>query len=347
LKLVKEEINKICEKFIEDERFFLIREELENLGSFSYYLINQEGEIVYNQSQDTNYCRIIKAIEIGKKRCESFWVSVFRKTKELRKNLVLRCSAKCLAFSIPLFVEDELIGVFFGCQIKDPTINYNEIKIDRLDFYTHKNNNIIKVESLREYQFVNSRINLIQGLCQMLIDLVVAKERLYYKDIELKNLEKFYELLETKTQLIEKTPLEDIYSLIVDLVSEAMNTEICSLVICEDNYLVIKSAKGLPQEIINKIKLRLGEGIVGYVAKTKQPLLVKDISKDTRFNIPHKPYRYYTKSLISAPLVYKNKILGVLNVNNEVTRRPFNESDLKVLCKISDKIAKILGSKIN
>jgi len=65
----------------------------------------------------------------------------------------------------------------------------------------------------------------------------------------------------------------------------------------------------------------LGQGLVGYAATTRQAVLVPDVSKDTRY-IELNPE---TKSELAVPLVYKDKVIGVLDL--EHTRRGFFTDD--------------------
>ena len=60
---------------------------------------------------------------------------------------------------------------------------------------------------------------------------------------------------------------------------------------------MIGLAKGLKKQVASKVRVKVGENISGWVAKTGEPLLIKDITKDKRFNI--RKGKYYTNSLLS------------------------------------------------
>jgi sigma-B regulation protein RsbU (phosphoserine phosphatase) len=66
-----------------------------------------------------------------------------------------------------------------------------------------------------------------------------------------------------------------------------------------------------------KHEIPLGMGLVGFAAQTKQAVLVSDVAKDTRY-INTNPE---TRSELAVPLVYKDKVIGVLDL--EHTRRGF------------------------
>jgi putative nucleotidyltransferase with HDIG domain len=93
--------------------------------------------------------------------------------------------------------------------------------------------------------------------------------------------------------------------------------------------LSIKAAVGLNEEIINKEKRKLGEGIAGWVAQSAQPLLLRDGLHDSQFrNIKKKEE---VKDALCVPLTYQGKVLGVISVNNRVGEKTFQDQDLELL----------------
>lgn len=130
--------------------------------------------------------------------------------------------------------------------------------------------------------------------------------------------------------------LEKSLNLLVDRIAEAMSVEIVSLMLIGRNKgeLLIKFAKGLDKEVVKNAKVKLGEGVSGWVAQTGQSLLIKDISKDSRFS--KRNGKYNTDSLLSAPLKIKDNVIGVINVNNKVSRKIFDEEDLDTLSRVAD-----------
>lgn len=131
--------------------------------------------------------------------------------------------------------------------------------------------------------------------------------------------------------------LEETLNVLVDRISQVMAVEIVSFMLISKNKneLIIRFVKGLDKEIIKNEKVKLGEGVSGWVAKTGEPLLVKNISKDSRF-VPRRNGKYYTDSLLSVPLKLQDKVIGVINVNNKISRESFNNTDLEILKTIAD-----------
>jgi DNA-binding response OmpR family regulator len=119
---------------------------------------------------------------------------------------------------------------------------------------------------------------------------------------------------------------------VIELLAEVVGVEIVSLMLLHeaDGTLRIAEAKGLDASVQRQAACRVGEGISGGVAKSGQPLLIRDLAQDPRFaGRPRNP-RYRTDSLMCVPLKVNGKTVGVLNANNKVTGEPFDEMDLAV-----------------
>jgi PAS domain S-box-containing protein len=164
------------------------------------------------------------------------------------------------------------------------------------------------------------------------------------KDLAQKNteLEKVVERLTTVNQIgnimnsiVDK---DNVIEVIVTTMAKTMNAKICSLMLTNENTdeLEVAYAVGLDGKKLRKV--RMGEGISGYVAKEGKPLLVVDIEKDPRFKLINDP-QYTTTSLVAAPLFSKGKVIGVLNVNNKLTGEPFNQDDLDLLTTVAGQAA--------
>ena len=131
---------------------------------------------------------------------------------------------------------------------------------------------------------------------------------------------------------------------ILEKAMEVLEVERASLMFMEEGKgeLFIKVSRGVEDEIVKNTRVKVGENISGWVAREGRPLLVENIERDSRF-VPRNTKRYYTSSLLSVPLQIEGKILGVLNVNNKVSRKSFNEDDLELLSGLADEASLAIG----
>ena len=97
--------------------------------------------------------------------------------------------------------------------------------------------------------------------------------------------------------------LEARLQLMLDAVLETLGAETGSiLLVAADTRMYVAAARGLSSEVVNNTCLELGESISGYVLRSGEGLLVRNIEQDDRFRRRNLE-RYYTRSFVSAPLV--------------------------------------------
>ena len=134
--------------------------------------------------------------------------------------------------------------------------------------------------------------------------------------------------------------LEQLLGTIIGLATKVIGARVGSIMLLNEagKELRISNAIGIDPEVVKNTRLPLGESIAGYVAKHGEPLIVKDVEKDRRFCRTNRQ-RYETKSLISAPLLVKERLLGVINLNNKKRGGKFDERDLKLLVTFANQAA--------
>ena len=131
---------------------------------------------------------------------------------------------------------------------------------------------------------------------------------------------------------------------IVDQTTDILESQKCSLMLKDKTTkeLYMQGAKGLNDELIKVTRVKLGEPIAGIVAKEGDPLLVKNIEYEKRFQRAKRP-SYLGRSFMIVPIKLEDKLMGVINVADKCSslsyEEPFNEIDLRVLCTIARKVA--------
>ncbi|MEW6095354.1 MAG: diguanylate cyclase [bacterium] len=340
LKMKNGELKKLFNNFVKSNEWERIKEIiLDKIGSTFCWMVDIEGHYSFKKQDDKNFCRMIKSSTGGEKRCETSFLFTLRQARKNKMPVCTVCDAGFLCFACPILVGKEVVGTIGGCQIANSDLNYSsygeiarKFNIDPDEFITivHKEDHLISMEVLE------IEVELITLLAQSAIELVFKREQLVEKEEEIKGISESYQLFGSSRESILNLGKENLYSLIVNMVSRAMGAEICSLMLLDEETqeLSIKAAVGLDIPIISKSKVKVGEGIVGYVINTGKPLLVEDIDKDTRFTRTYRSNRYYTKSLLTSPLTVKNKIIGAISVNNKATHGPFNQRDLELFTQI-------------
>lgn len=110
--------------------------------------------------------------------------------------------------------------------------------------------------------------------------------------------------------------LEDVLKLIVTLTANVMKAKICSLWLLDDKAgeLRIRATQAMSKEYLRERTLKVGEGIVGLVAKEKGPMVIYNVLKDVRYKEKKLAKKEGLVSMLSVPMMVKNRIIGVLTV---------------------------------
>ncbi len=205
---------------------------------------------------------------------------------------------------------------------------------------------IAKAEEELRYKAELEAVN--QLLARRVSELELANERIKRmleeirdKSVRLEKLVDRLRLLQYISQSISSMiNVDDIIKTVVDKSVNIMKARIGSLMLLDEEIgeLYIKYAVGLPEEVVAATRVRVGEQVSGWVAKEGRPLLVTDIEADPRFRKKNSPF-YETKSLVSAPVIVKGKVIGVLNVNNKIDGSSFIQEELELLVTLAGQTA--------
>jgi signal transduction protein with GAF and PtsI domain len=80
--------------------------------------------------------------------------------------------------------------------------------------------------------------------------------------------------------------------------------------------------------VIEGMRIRIGEGVAGRVAASRQPLLVQDVREASQHPLLRDQY-FTTGSFISFPLIYHDELVGVLNLTNRAQRGIYTDEDVE------------------
>ena len=132
-------------------------------------------------------------------------------------------------------------------------------------------------------------------------------------------------LNEIARELTSILNLDELLKRIAELVSRLIDYQMFSILLLDDagEKLQHRFSLRFQENIQLKHEIAMGRGLVGYAAQHRQAVLVPDVSKDSRY-IKLNPE---TRSELAVPLIYKDKVIGVLDL--EHTRRGFFTEDHK------------------
>jgi len=133
---------------------------------------------------------------------------------------------------------------------------------------------------------------------------------------------------------------EDILKLIVNLTAEVMKAKICSLWLldAETEELRIRATQAMSQGYLKERALKVNEGIVGLVARKKKPIAIPDVLEDKRYKEKQLAKKEGLVSMLSVPMLVKDKLIGVVNVYT-IKSYKFTKSDINLLSTVANQAA--------
>jgi len=217
---------------------------------------------------------------------------------------------------LPMIVMDELVGVLeiVNAKIKN--------EFDEVDF--------------QKAQYIADQAAL-----------AITNRRLY--DNLTKRIDELSALYKISQAIAQSTADEDILTHIIESLANSMEVEKASIIIYDEQTgeLKIEAARGLPEFVGVGYKIDPENSIVGRVFHSGKPLMAGDIEKEETRHVLARDKDYKTDSFICIPIIYKNKIIGVLSLTDKKNREKFDSFDLRVLTTASSQIAETFQSVQN
>lgn len=150
---------------------------------------------------------------------------------------------------------------------------------------------------------------------------------------------KFSILQEISNALVVTDNLSAIANLMLDLAINYTKAEKGSLMLVnERDELYILAGRGIDLNLIRTYRAKIGQGIAGIVAKNRTPMLVQDLAEEPQLKGLTRD-RYRTNSFVSCPIISKNRLLGVLNINDKVDGASFNDDEFSLIKIIANQAA--------
>jgi signal transduction protein with GAF and PtsI domain len=147
-------------------------------------------------------------------------------------------------------------------------------------------------------------------------------------------------LKEISTAISSDRYIEDVLRLIVTVTAKVMDSKVCSLWLIDEkeNCLKVRATQTMNKEYLKERSLKLGEGVVGYVAQNDKPALILDVLKEPRYKEKELAKKMNLVSMLSVPMRVKDKVVGVINCYTSYTHR-FTKTELDLLTAVANQAA--------
>lgn len=112
-------------------------------------------------------------------------------------------------------------------------------------------------------------------------------------------------------------PLHTVLKLVVEFVSSVVRCDSCFVYVIEGNDLILRASQNPHAEVVDRLKIRMGQGITGWVAEHKKPVAIAShAALDRRFQSFHELPEDSFEAFLSVPILCRDKLVGVINVQH-------------------------------
>jgi len=142
--------------------------------------------------------------------------------------------------------------------------------------------------------------------------------------------------------MVRELSLQDVLQGIVSLVVEFAQCDSCLLYLLDGDDLVLCASNTPHPSSIGKVRLKLSEGLTGWVARERKLLAIsREAYKDPRFKgfseLPEDTF----EAFLSAPVIARNRVVGVINVHHRAPHQ-HTGNEMEVLTTVGEQVGCVL-----
>jgi uroporphyrinogen-III synthase len=122
--------------------------------------------------------------------------------------------------------------------------------------------------------------------------------------------------------------LHDVLGRVLDFVSWIAKFDSCFVYVLEGSELVLRVSRNSHSEVVDRLRLPVGQGITGWVTQHQRPVAIeRNASDDPRFQTFHQLPEDRFEALLSVPILCRGKVVGVINLQQ---REPYTFSQREI-----------------
>ena len=281
------------------------------------YLLDEAGDHLVLRASKNPHPRLIGKVAVRVGEGITGWVA-----REAEPVALARHASKDVRFKVFNSLPEDKYEAFLSVPIVAPT--------DRVI-------GVINVQHRKAHRH-NDREKTLISIIGHQVGSAIENARLYQetarRSVQISTLAQVGQLIASGRYL------EEMLQLIVRMIAEMMQARVCSIMLVDNqkNELVLKAAKCSSEEYWQRPNLKIGKSMISRVVKEKAPLMVRDVTKEEAYRYPELATKEGVRSLLSVPMIFKDHVLGVINVYS-AEERVFSNEDLRVLSTVADQAA--------
>lgn len=141
-------------------------------------------------------------------------------------------------------------------------------------------------------------------------------------------------LHEISSRIAAADPLHVVLDRIVEFVTTVIPCDSCFIYVLDNDKLVLRASRNPHSDLIDRLDLKMGQGITGWVAEHREPVAIASkASDDPRFipfkNVPEDSF----EAILSTPILCASRVVGVINLQHRLSYR-HSEEEVRLLSTV-------------
>jgi signal transduction protein with GAF and PtsI domain len=141
-------------------------------------------------------------------------------------------------------------------------------------------------------------------------------------------------LHEISVRLNAADGFHEVLTRVVDFASALVKCDSCLIYVLEVDELVLRASKNTHPEVVDRLKLRVGQGITGWVAENREPVAIPEkAALDPRFQFFHELPEDSYEAFLSVPITCRGRVVGVINLQHK-HHHVYRQREIRVISTI-------------
>src|SRR5579862_7606176 len=142
--------------------------------------------------------------------------------------------------------------------------------------------------------------------------------------------------------MASRTPAQAKLNRVVQIIGEALDSEVCSIYLLRDGVLELYATRGLKQEAVHVTRLALGEGLVGTIAAQVATLNLAEATSHPDFAYKPETGEELFHSFAGVPIVRRERSIGALTVQHRDPRR-YDDVEIEALQTVAMVLSELIA----
>ena len=111
----------------------------------------------------------------------------------------------------------------------------------------------------------------------------------------------------------------DVLGRVVEFASDLVKCDSCLIYVLEGEHLVLRASKNAHPDAVDRLKIRVGQGITGWLAEHHEPVAISEkAAYDPRFQFFHELPEDSYEAFLSVPLMCRGRVVGAINLQHRL-----------------------------